>query len=129
MLCALSCAEGFGMLQTLADEWQSGANRFDRPGECYLGYRVGGDLRAVGGLNQDGYEGGAGLGRLRHVYVHPDHRRAGLGSGLLNVLILSARRHFPALRLRTDNPAAAHFYEAHGFVRVDERFATHRLQL
>jgi GNAT superfamily N-acetyltransferase len=117
------------MLQKLVEEWQSGANRFDRPGECYLGASDDGLLLAVGGVNRDDYEGGVGLARLRHFYVRPDHRRAGIGSGLLKLLVLCARLHFPAMRLRTGNPAAARFYEAHGFRRIDEPFATHRLEL
>ncbi|MBO9582437.1 MAG: GNAT family N-acetyltransferase [Sphingobium sp.] len=128
-LLSLSLAEGHDMLRKLVDEWASATNRFDSTGECYLGASVDGVLLAVGGLNRDNYDGGTGLARLRHFYVHPDFRREGLGYGLLNILIFSARLHFPAIRLRTGNPVAASFYEAQGFDRTDEPFATHRLKL
>lgn len=117
------------MLDRLAHEWASGANRFSAPGECYLGLWADGELCAVGGLNRDPYPAGEGLGRVRHFYVHARRRRAGHGSALLRFLIAQARPHFAALRLRTGNPAAARFYAAHGFVRTAMPAATHWLAL
>jgi hypothetical protein len=58
---------GVRFLRRLADEWASGANRFDRPGEVLCGARVGGELVAVGGLNLDPYTRKAQVGRVRHV--------------------------------------------------------------
>ncbi len=113
------------MLEKLAQEWTGGANRFARPGECYLGLFHAGQLCAVGGLNRDPYPGGEGLGRIRHLYVPPHLRRRGHGAMLLTHLLAAARPAFPALRLRTANPAAARLYEAHGFERVEQPFASH----
>ncbi len=122
-------AEGHTMLDRLAEQWRDGSNRFDRCGECYLGLHVNGALAAVGGIGRDGYAGGEGLGRVRHLFVRPDLRQMGHGSALLRHLIESARPAFPALRLRTGNSAAAAFYERHGFFGVDEPCATHRITL
>ncbi len=55
---------------------RSGANRFDKPGECLIGLFDGERLVAVGGLNSDPYDtSGRAVGRLRHVYVAQSHRR------------------------------------------------------
>ncbi len=128
------------MLDRLYAEWAAGANRFDAAGEGYWGLfstetdvllrreEPGGALCAVGGLNADNYEGGADFGRVRHLYVHPEHRRNGLGAALLRHIVAAARPHFAALRLRTGNPVAARFYEAHGFARTDMPAATHWLR-
>lgn len=46
-----SMAEGFNMLRRLEDNWLSGLNRFDRPGEKLIGASVDGVIVGVGGLN------------------------------------------------------------------------------
>jgi GNAT superfamily N-acetyltransferase len=124
-LRTLARAEGFMMLERLADEWTSDANRFSGEGEAYLGVYAGDRLCAVGGVHRDPYAGGEGAGRIRHLYVLPDARRAGHGSQLLSALLTIARPMFGTLRLRTGNPAAAALYEAHGFVPISGPFATH----
>jgi hypothetical protein len=52
-LLAESEQAGSRILRRLADEWSSGVNRFDRPGECLFGARMGRGLVALGGLNVD----------------------------------------------------------------------------
>lgn len=53
-------------------------------------------------------------GWIDHLYVHPEHQRAGVGSALLGL----ATQRNPELRLWTfqRNAVARRFYEAHGFV-------------
>lgn len=48
-----SMAEGFNMLRRLEDNWLSGHNRFDRPGEKLIGASVEGFIIGVCGLNID----------------------------------------------------------------------------
>jgi hypothetical protein len=67
-----ACDEGYDFIETLVDEWASGANRFDAPGETLCGLLDQGLLVAVGGLNCDPFAGRpAGYGphpsRLREV--------------------------------------------------------------
>jgi hypothetical protein len=44
---------------------------------------------------------------------------------LVEDLLLGARRDFACVRLRTDTPAADHFYRSLGFVRSAQPGATH----
>jgi ribosomal protein S18 acetylase RimI-like enzyme len=118
-------AEGYRFLDRLAQEWADGSNRFDQADECLLGLFEGGVLVAVGGLNRDPYASDPGTGRIRHLYVSPNRRRAGLATRLMQELLLRGRLAFERLRLRTENPAAGRLYEALGFSPTDEPDATH----
>jgi hypothetical protein len=72
-------AAGHPFLRRLVDEWASGRNRFDRPGEVLLAARVGERLAGVCGLNVDPYAAATGVGRVRHLYVCLADRRLGVG--------------------------------------------------
>ena len=52
-LVAESERQGFRFVRRLVDEWRSGANRFDRPGEVLFAARAGDDVIGVCGLNID----------------------------------------------------------------------------
>src|SRR5207249_6785208 len=73
---------GLRLVRRLADEWATGANRFDRPGEILFGAFIDGRLVGVGGLNIDPYAGDERVGRLRHLYVLSAFRRMGVGRQL-----------------------------------------------
>jgi len=120
-----AAAEGFRFVDRLIEDWQTGRNRFDGPGECLQGVTAGDDLVAAGGLNRDPYECSTPTGRIRHVYVMQPYRRRGAGSILLQALLAEADLHYAAVRLRTDTPDAAAFYVGHGFVPVASQWATH----
>jgi ribosomal protein S18 acetylase RimI-like enzyme len=107
--------EGFRFLQRLCDEYADGSNRFDQPGEALFGAFVDGQIVGVCGLNRDPYSGDARTGRVRRLYVAPEYRRTGVGRKLMEAVIERACEHFDRLVLRTDNGAAAAFYEAMGF--------------
>jgi GNAT superfamily N-acetyltransferase len=132
-LCAEARAEGYNFLDTLVREWESGANRFDAPGETLLGCHsygsfVEGNLIAVGGLNCDPFARQPEIGRLRRVYVRAAWRRKGIGGLLVTALLTQARSHFQCVRLRAENPAAARLYESMGFLPIVNPDATHILQ-
>lgn len=110
--------EGFRFLNRLAEEYWSGANRFDKPGEALFGIVSEGQLAAIGGLNRDPYEKDFHVGRVRRVYVAPAHRRQGMGRRLMEAIITEAHSHFVQLVLRTDTAQGASFYEALGFQPV-----------
>ncbi|HYH80790.1 MAG TPA: GNAT family N-acetyltransferase [Longimicrobium sp.] len=129
-LAVESAREGFRYVRRLLDEHASGEVRFDGAGEVLLGVFDGDGLIAIGGVTRDPYGGEAGTGRVRHVYVHPAHRRGGVGARLLAALEAHARGHFHALVLRTDTDAAARFYEALGYRALAAGgTATHRRDL
>jgi hypothetical protein len=50
---AEALAEGFRHLERLAEDWASGAIRFDRPGEGLLAAQLAGALAGIGGLTID----------------------------------------------------------------------------
>lgn len=110
---------GFRFVRRLADEWASGVNRFDRPGEALFAAVIGGRVIGVGGLNVDPYAAAPSVGRVRHLYVRSDCRRIGVGRQLVAEVIEAARGRFATLRLRTQNPQAAQLYERMGFRRSD----------
>jgi GNAT superfamily N-acetyltransferase len=114
-LIAESERAGLAFVQRLAEDWSSGANRFDRPGEVLLVARIAGEIVGVCGLNVDPYAAGPAVGRVRHLYVLSAARRHGVGTGLVTAIVQAARGRFDVLRLRTNNPAAAQLYERLGF--------------
>jgi GNAT superfamily N-acetyltransferase len=115
----------------MINQWNSGANRFNHAGEAVFIARADDD-RIVGicGLNIDPYLQNATVGRVRHLYVLPSHRRRGIARELLAAVIEAARPHFRLLRLRTRNPAADAQYRSIGFAAsAEDALATHVMQL
>jgi len=121
--------EGFNMLRRLADDFESGANRFDLQGEALFGCYNKGKLIAIGGLNIDPFEVDPFVGRVRRLYVSPACRRRGVGGLLMDMIRAQARSEgFRELRLRTDTVEAAAFYERIGFEPTPaSEAATHRI--
>ena len=125
-LLASSQGEGFQFVRRLFEEWVSGVNRFQQPGEALFGLRVDGGLVGVGGINRHSES----TGRLRRFYVLPSHRRRGWGRHLLRHILSHAAGHFRWVVLRTDTDSADRFYAACGFTRVRDLLdATHRIEL
>lgn len=107
-------AQGVRFVRRLVDEWSTGDNRFDQPGEALFVAHRAGTIVGVCGLNVDPYEG-PHVGRVRHLYVLSTHRRLGIGARLVAEVMRTARASFDRLRLRTANPGAAALYERLGF--------------
>ena len=128
-LQAEALQEGFLFIERLLMEWENGTNRFTAPGEKLFGCMDQATLVAIGGLNQDPFDGRSGIGRIRRVYVRPAWRNQGIGQALVHTLIENARTSFTALHLRTDNPTAVRLYERIGFSRSLALDATHVLDL
>jgi GNAT superfamily N-acetyltransferase len=115
-LVAESERAGYRFVRRLAEEWTSGANRFDRPGEALFAALIDGRVIGICGLNVDPYTTG-GVGRVRHLYVLSAYRRLGVGRRLVARVVEAAKGRFDTLRLSTQNPAAAKLYERLGFDR------------
>ena len=123
--------QGFGFVRRLIQEWSSGTNRFDRPGEVlFMATAPGGEAVGVCGLNVDPYADDPSTGRVRHLYVMVAHRRSGIGEQLLADVVEAAKGRFARLHLLVTNPHAARLYERMGFRRADEgRHHTHVLDV
>jgi GNAT superfamily N-acetyltransferase len=129
-LVQASLAEGFGFLDRLREEWETGANRFARPGEVLFEARRRGQLVGICGLNRDPYLGSATAGRVRRLYVAPEARRLGIARRLVHEVLREAHERFTLLRLRTDTREGALFYQALGFhPTTGVATATHELRL
>jgi len=126
-LRAESSREGFKFVERLCEEWISGANRFDAPGEALFVAVIDGQVMGVCGLNRDPYTNDQRIGRVRRLYVAPAHRRHRIGQALLKAVVGHARGHFSLLRVRTDEASA--FFVAQGFRPVaSETESTHVLE-
>jgi GNAT superfamily N-acetyltransferase len=126
-LISASREEGYLFLVRLEHEYLSGRIRFDAAGETLLGIFENSVLVGIGGPTRDPDSNVEGAGRVRHVYVLPESRHRGIGKMLLAEIELRARTHFNALVLRTDNMAAAQFYQRVGYEPVDsDSTSTHR---
>ncbi|HCB1500417.1 acetyltransferase (GNAT) family protein [Klebsiella oxytoca] len=122
-----SLAQNYNMLRRLAENWQSGENRFDAPGEKLLGAFAHGHLVGVCGLNIDPFSQQPRAGRIRHLYIGESHRRQGIGHQLLVSVITHSGTNFDFLNTHAPSTAWS-FYENLGFRPVyDEPQVTHRL--
>jgi GNAT superfamily N-acetyltransferase len=106
-------AEGYAFLDRLANDWASGAIRFDRPGEALLAAYSDDVLAAIGGITIDPVLPDAL--RMRRFYVRSAFRRAGIGREIAQVFL---ERAFRSVRVVTLNAAvdSVPFWEALGFV-------------
>jgi GNAT superfamily N-acetyltransferase len=129
LLHAEAIKEGYAFLETLLSEWESGENRYNRPGETLLGCFEQDELVAVGGLNVDPFLGLPEVGRVRRVYVRAAWRNRGVGRLLVNALVEEARGSFRLVRLRAENADAARLYERLGFEAIQDENATHQMAL
>jgi ribosomal protein S18 acetylase RimI-like enzyme len=136
-MLAESKIAGFRAIERLVTDWETGINRFDRPGEALFIARQGapqsgsGSDRILGvcGLNRDPYTDSSKTGRVRRLYVMQDSRRQGTGRTLVHQVIEVAKLSFDRLHVRTTNPMAAQFYQSLGFMPCHDESATHTLNL
>jgi GNAT superfamily N-acetyltransferase len=115
-------AEGFGMLDVLAAEWDSGKNRFAGDGEVLFAGYVDDVLAGIGGMTLDPFTPGAL--RMRRFFVRARYRRLGIGEAIAGVLIA---RSETADRVITTNAASGSevFWESLGFVSDRRERQTH----
>jgi GNAT superfamily N-acetyltransferase len=114
-MLAESEALGYRFLRRVSDEWESGINRFSRPGEALLVAEMDGRWVGVCGLSIDPYLDDPRVGRVRNVYVLAGHRKIGIGRRLVEEAITLARGCFAMLRLRGEEEGPARLYESLDF--------------
>ena len=87
-----------------------------------------GALTAIGAQTFDEYDPSPDHRRIRHFYVAPASRRAGVGRALAGALIQEALHLAPYVHLRATHAVSTAFWDAMGFARTPDRAdRTHRL--
>lgn len=117
--------EGFGLVARTVHEWRSGQNTFSGDGEKLWGLHTRLGFAGIGGINRDPYAENNYTGRVRHLYIRQNERRNGYGTWLMKTIMDHAKLHFTKLRLFTDQPGAAAFYEQLGFIKEEGFKSTH----
>ncbi|MFD0678322.1 MULTISPECIES: GNAT family N-acetyltransferase [unclassified Paenibacillus] len=130
LLVEESASEGFRHIKRLVNDYETGANKFDKEGEALFIAYQNNEIVGVCGLNRDPYVKSKEVGRVRWLYISPRVRRLGIGRTLMDSVITEARKKYKMLVLRTDNPIADVFYLSIGFsVKLDSENDSHLLQL
>jgi GNAT superfamily N-acetyltransferase len=125
-----SLAEGSRFVEVIRNQWNSGVNRFAKPGEAFFVAHYRDSLAGVCGLNRDPHSADPAVGRLRRLFVSRPFRRRGIGRALVLHTLAFAREHFSLVRVRTDTPEADLFFRALDFSPVlSPQDATHELRL
>ena len=108
-------AESYRFIEGLRAEWLAGHYRgADDRFAAFAAFHDG-ELAGIGALTPDPYDPEPDLLRLRHVYVRPLHRHAGVGRVLAAALVQQGLALAPRLSLHAADPRAAAFWEANGF--------------
>lgn len=127
-LLQAATVEGVRNMAILAEQWATGANRFQRTGEALFGSMMDGALMAVGGISVEPHHP-AGL-RVRRFYVHPDQRRLGLGRAVAQAVIAHGLTTTSTITCNARaSAAAAPFWESLGFTPVEHPSWTHLLDV
>lgn len=123
-LRAAAVAEGFSQLERLEAQWESGVQRFERPGEALLAAWLDGALVGVGGITREPTALTAPMLRLRRFYVLPIARRRGAGRTLAMTLICEASE--PMITVNASGGSGP-FWIGLGFAPVQGKPWTHEL--
>lgn len=122
-------AEGYRFLNQLDVECAVETGIFRQLGSALFFLLSGDKPVGIGGLSVDPYETDPSIFRVRHVYIHPDFRRHGVGKMLAQAILAEARLRARLLTLRAPSPDAARFWEAVGFTAIAQFHRTHEMIL
>lgn len=128
VILAEAAAEGVRNMARLATEAGSDADPFVDPGALFAAM-ADGDLAGVGGVTLESSLDEPAM-RLRRLYVRPVFRRAGVARALAGAMMQQGFQTAPLLTVNAAaSPAAAPFWAAMGFERVDWPGITHASRL
>ncbi len=120
-LAKIASADGHQNIETLVKEFDSGVNRFSKPGEALFGAYDATSILGIGGINIDPYYGLPTVARVRRLFVKPDARRRGVATALMLQIEETGRRHFSGLQLLTNSRTASQFYLSLGYETVEHQ--------
>lgn len=127
VLRAAARAEGFDFLERVFTRWR-GDRYLNDEDACVLAAYVDGEPAAIGAQTLDEHDPHPDHRRLRHFYVLPTFRRAGVGRKLASALMQEALHLAPILHLRATHAVSTAFWDAMGFERVvGVSHRTHRI--
>ena len=119
-LAKIASADGHQNIETLINEFDSGVNRFNKPGEALFGAYDAASIIGIGGINIDPYCALPTVGRVRRLFIKPDARRSGVATALMRQIEETGRRYFSKLNLRTNSQTASRFYISLGYSTVED---------
>ena len=108
-------AESFAFIEGLREEWLAGHYLGGDDRFAVFAAFEEGELAGIGAVTPDPYDPEPDLLRVRHVYIRPLRRGAGIGRVLAAALIQQGLALAPRLSLRAADRHAAAFWEASGF--------------
>ena len=118
-LAKIASLDGQRNVDTLVKEFDSGINRFNKPGEALFGAYEATSILGIGGINIDPYYESSTVARVRRLFVKPDARRRGVATALMLQIEETGRRHFSRLQLLTNSQTASRFYLSLGYETVE----------
>lgn len=122
-----AAAEGYRHMERLADDWASGAERFDKAGEALFAAYVEGELAGVGGVTREPSDPEGDVMRARRLYVLPRFRGTGAGRALVSAIVQQAFEEASRCTVNAGRDAPE-FWDRMGFARVDAPALTHELR-
>jgi GNAT superfamily N-acetyltransferase len=117
-LISEGCAEGYDWVDGLEESWTQ--RPFDRTGEGLFLAWLGDRLVGFAAISEDQHLADGTTGRLRYVYVSSAARGRGVAAALIEGCLARAGDRWSAIRLHTDNPAAARLYARYGFASLGD---------
>jgi len=120
-------AEGYNFLDRLRVRWRDGAYLNDRVASVFAVFTED-RFMAIGAQTANDYAPSPAHRRMRHFYVHPEHRRSGIGRALAGALIQDAFQLAPILRLRATHDLSRAFWNDMGFAGADAPDCSHVLR-
>jgi GNAT superfamily N-acetyltransferase len=117
-----AAADGIRNMGVLVADWQSGKERYDKPGEALFGAFDGERLVGIGCVKQ---EADLPAMRMRRLYVLRAARGHGTGRALAQAIMDRGFESADRLTCNAVPPGAGEFWDAMGFERVTADGWTH----
>ena len=117
--------EGHRHMTRLAQEWASGAQRFDGPGEALIAAYVDGELAGVGGITAEPAATTEQTLRMRRLYVARAARRQGVAGTIATALLQGALPHAALITVHAGSDEASAFWMSQGFAAIEGQAWSH----